>query len=35
MRAEDQIDLTHRMQQWWDYYLKGGVKPEWLTPDKI
>lgn len=35
MRAEDQIDLTHRMQDWWDYYLKGGVKQEWLTADKI
>jgi dipeptidyl aminopeptidase/acylaminoacyl peptidase len=35
MRSEDQIDLSYRMQQWWDYYLKGGVKPEWLTPDKI
>ncbi len=29
-----QIDLTHRVQQWWDYYLKKGKQPEWFTKDK-
>ncbi|WP_162127506.1 alpha/beta hydrolase family protein [Flavobacterium phycosphaerae] len=32
-KAEHQVDLTRRMSQWWDYYLKGGPKPDWLTPD--
>jgi dipeptidyl aminopeptidase/acylaminoacyl peptidase len=35
MKREHQIDLTHRTQQWFDYYLKGGRKPDWLRPDRL
>jgi dipeptidyl aminopeptidase/acylaminoacyl peptidase len=33
--AEHQMDLTRRMSQWWDYYLKGGLKPGWFSPDQF
>lgn len=32
-KEEHQMDLSRRMSHWWDYYLKGGPKPDWLTPD--
>ncbi len=35
MKREHQVDLTHRTQEWFDYYLKGGVKPDWLMPDRL
>ncbi|UPT69971.1 MAG: prolyl oligopeptidase family serine peptidase [Flavobacterium sp. JAD_PAG50586_2] len=35
IKMEHQIDLTHRTQDWWDYYLKGTVKPDWLNPDSM
>lgn len=35
MKREHQVDLTHRTQEWLDYYLKGGVKPNWLMPDRL
>lgn len=31
----NQIDLTHRVEEWFAYYLKDGNKPEWFAPDKI
>ena len=35
IQKEDQIDLTHRMQEWCDFYLKNGALPDWFTPDKL
>jgi dipeptidyl aminopeptidase/acylaminoacyl peptidase len=35
MRKENQLDLTHRTQEWFDYYLKGARKPDWFTPDRL
>lgn len=35
MGKDHQIDLTHRMQDWFDYYLKNGAKPHWFTPDRL
>ena len=31
---KNQEDLTHKMQDWLGYYLKGGVKAEWMKGDK-
>ncbi|WP_084404242.1 S9 family peptidase [Flavobacterium tegetincola] len=30
MEKKHQEDLTQRIEQWFDYYLKGNKKPEWL-----
>lgn len=30
-----QIDLTHRVQDWFDYYLKQGKRPDWFTPNQL
>jgi len=30
MDKKHQNDLTQRIEQWFDYYLKGNQKPEWL-----
>jgi dipeptidyl aminopeptidase/acylaminoacyl peptidase len=30
MNKKYQNDLTQRIEQWFDYYLKGNQKPEWL-----
>lgn len=35
MGKEHQMDLTHRTQEWYDYYLKGSSKPDWFTPDRL
>ena len=35
MQKEDQVDLTHRTQEWFDFYLKAAVKPEWFTPNRL
>lgn len=35
MEKEHQIDLTHRTQEWFDYYLKDGTKQDWFTPDRL
>lgn len=35
MQEEDQIDLTHRTQEWFAYYLKGETKPGWLIPNRL
>lgn len=35
MKKEHQIDLTHRTQEWFDYYLKSTAKPDWFTSDKL
>lgn len=35
IKAEHQMDLTRRMSEWWDYYLKGTPKSDWFTPDTI
>lgn len=35
MKREYQVDLAHRMIQWWDYYLKDEKKPDWFTPDQL
>jgi dipeptidyl aminopeptidase/acylaminoacyl peptidase len=32
---DQQADLSRRMLQWWDYYLKGEKKPHWFTPDSF
>lgn len=32
---DHQTNLTHRMQEWFDYYLKGDSRPEWLEPNKL
>jgi dipeptidyl aminopeptidase/acylaminoacyl peptidase len=29
---ENQIDLTHKMSDWFGYYLKGDKKPVWFEP---
>lgn len=34
-KRDNQIDLTHRVRQWLTYYLKGGTKPDWFTPDRL
>lgn len=34
-KKEHQIDLTHRTQDWFDYYLKGLTKPDWFSPDRL
>lgn len=34
-QREYQIDISQRMLHWWDYYLKGGKKPDWFTPDSF
>jgi dipeptidyl aminopeptidase/acylaminoacyl peptidase len=31
----NQIDLTHRIQEWFNYYLKQGNKPDWFAIDRI
>jgi dipeptidyl aminopeptidase/acylaminoacyl peptidase len=28
---ENQIDLNVRIMQWFDYYLKNGVRADWMT----
>ncbi|MGL2965902.1 alpha/beta hydrolase family protein [Flavobacterium sp. XGLA_31] len=35
MQKEDQTDLTHRTQEWFDFYLDGGIQPNWFTPDRL
>lgn len=35
MGREHQMDLTHRTQEWFDYYLKAATKPDWFTPDGL
>ena len=30
-----QIDLTHRVEEWVAYYLRGGQRPDWFTVDKL
>jgi dipeptidyl aminopeptidase/acylaminoacyl peptidase len=30
MKEENQIDLTHKISEWFGYYLKGDKKPEWF-----
>ncbi|OXA71512.1 hypothetical protein B0A67_12005 [Flavobacterium aquidurense] len=30
MDKKNQKDLTRRIEDWFDYYLKGNIKPEWL-----
>lgn len=35
IKKENQVDLSHRIQQWFDYYLKGASKPNWFTSDKL
>ncbi len=30
MNKKHQKDLTERIEQWFDYYLKGSKKPEWF-----
>lgn len=29
---ENQIDLTHKISEWFGYYLKGEKKPDWFEP---
>jgi hypothetical protein len=29
-RRADQKDYTVRLQQWFDYWLKGAPKPDWM-----
>lgn len=31
--SENQIDLTHKISDWFGYYLKGGKKPDWFEPE--
>ncbi|MFN7013846.1 MAG: alpha/beta hydrolase family protein, partial [Bacteroidia bacterium] len=31
-KTENQIDLTNRKREWFDYYLKDGKRPEWFSP---
>lgn len=31
-KEENQIDLTNRKREWFDYYLKDGKRPEWFDP---
>ncbi|RKS03036.1 dipeptidyl aminopeptidase/acylaminoacyl peptidase [Flavobacterium sp. 102] len=31
-KEENQIDLTNRKREWFDYYLKDGKRPEWFSP---
>lgn len=33
--SENQTDLSRRMIRWWDYYLKGGKKPDWFIPNSF
>lgn len=35
VKKENQVDLTHRVQQWFDFYLKEESKPDWLTAHKL
>jgi dipeptidyl aminopeptidase/acylaminoacyl peptidase len=28
-----QWDLTDKIEQWFDYHLRAGKKPEWISPD--
>lgn len=34
-KPEQQIDLSRRMMQWWDYHLKEGSKPDWFRPNSF
>lgn len=34
-RKEHKVDLTHRTQEWFDYYLKAVTKPDWFATDKL
>lgn len=35
VKKENQIDVTRRVQQWFDFYLKNKPKPEWFATDKL
>lgn len=30
-----QIDLTQRVEAWFDFYLKGTKQPDWMLPDRL
>ena len=30
---KNQVDLTHKTQEWFDYYLKGKAKADWMKAD--
>lgn len=32
---QHQIDLSHRMKDWFDYYLKGNGKPDWVEANRL
>ncbi len=34
-QKRNQEDLTRRTEEWFDFYLKVGNKPDWLLPDKL
>jgi dipeptidyl aminopeptidase/acylaminoacyl peptidase len=29
--SENQIDLTNRIREWFDHYLKDTAAPDWMT----